>query len=297
MTQRRMVWVAFALACLAQLAFASSSMWQAESTLHRGTLHYFRTDPVDPVDPFRGRYVALAFRSSRVPLAEGAALAKGETAYVELGVGDQGNATLERAHAAAPEADHLALPVERADGTGVFVRLPFERYYAEEGRAIEIDRQRWRTGARFRVGVRVLDGHGVIESLELAEVPAPLLPGELLRPDPDAPLPEGLFEALRKSLTPWDVEGCRARGCLLFEVDLDRRFSPEFAFLDADAEMSYWLGLNGAWRRSGRLLPSQRGTVEARELLEWLRVGGASSAEAPVRDLLIGERTWGVYPP
>ncbi len=294
MTRERILWGVFALACLAQLAFASSSMWQAESALRRGTLHTFRTDPVDPVDPFRGRYVALTFRTDQVPVAEGATFERGETAWVELGVDAEGYARLVRAHAGPPDADHLSLPVLGGDASQVTVQLPFDRYYAEEERALEIDRQRWRAGGRFRVGVRVLDGRGVIESLELAEVPMPLLASDLLRPDPEAPLPDGLFDSLRASLRPGEEQACRKARCVLFEVDLDRRVSPEFVFQDPDGTLWYWLDTAGRWRRVGWLISPDAGPMAPQELLLALRESGAGSADPLVRDLRVGERTWAV---
>jgi uncharacterized membrane-anchored protein len=39
-----------------------SRIWKYESALRRGKLHRFRTQPVDPYDAFRGRYVTLSFR-------------------------------------------------------------------------------------------------------------------------------------------------------------------------------------------------------------------------------------------
>jgi len=38
-----------------------SIIWKYENTLRHGTLYKFRTQPVDPYDAFRGRYVTLAF--------------------------------------------------------------------------------------------------------------------------------------------------------------------------------------------------------------------------------------------
>ena len=292
MKARSVVWGVFVLACLAQLAFASSAMWRGETTLRGGTLYHFRSDPVDPVDPFRGRYVALAFARTRVPRAEGADLDVGATAYVELAVDDEGMARLERAQAAAPAADHLALPVLATDATAVFVQLPFERYYAEEERALEIDRQRWQAGARFVVGVRVLDGRGVIESLRLGGSPTPLEADQILRPDPEAPLPEGLFEAIRAALPLAEREGCRSRGCVLFEVDLDREAGQEFVFVHPMGALSYWVGTGPGWRWAGRLVTANHERVEPKALLEALRATGAESAEPALRDLRVGDRTW-----
>src|SRR5205085_8475834 len=53
--------IVFVLVALAQLAAPGSLIWKRENTLRKGSVWKFRTAPVDPVDAFRGRYVALQF--------------------------------------------------------------------------------------------------------------------------------------------------------------------------------------------------------------------------------------------
>lgn len=54
-------WLLFALLCVAQWAVPLAMVQRAERTLSEGTAYRFRTAPVDPADPFRGRYVTLDF--------------------------------------------------------------------------------------------------------------------------------------------------------------------------------------------------------------------------------------------
>jgi len=53
--------IVFVLVAFAQLAVPGSLIWKREHTLRQGNVWKFRTAPVDPVDVFRGRYVALHF--------------------------------------------------------------------------------------------------------------------------------------------------------------------------------------------------------------------------------------------
>ena len=41
----------------------ASTIYKRESVLHHGRVFKFQTAPVDPVDAFRGRYVALSFQA------------------------------------------------------------------------------------------------------------------------------------------------------------------------------------------------------------------------------------------
>ncbi len=51
----------FGAVALLQIGVAGSMVWQHATTLRSGRVWKFRTAPVDPVDAFRGRYVALRF--------------------------------------------------------------------------------------------------------------------------------------------------------------------------------------------------------------------------------------------
>ncbi len=51
----------FGAVALLQIGVAGSMVWQHATTLTAGRVWKFRTAPVDPVDAFRGRYVALRF--------------------------------------------------------------------------------------------------------------------------------------------------------------------------------------------------------------------------------------------
>ena len=59
MTRRWLVPAAFAALCLVQAAVPVSMIARYERTLHGGTAFKVRAAPVDPVDPFRGRYVVF----------------------------------------------------------------------------------------------------------------------------------------------------------------------------------------------------------------------------------------------
>jgi uncharacterized membrane-anchored protein len=295
MKSRSVLWVVFAATCAAQLAFARGSLWRGETTLRSGAVYRFLTAPVDPVDPFRGRYVRLAFQPALVPVAGGAELSAGDTAYVELGVDEEGFGELVRAHGSPPAADHLALAVHGASESLVTVQLPFERFYAEEGRAMQIDRERWRAGGRFAVTVRVKDGHGVVESLALGEAPVPFTLDDVLRPDPSRPLPAGLAAALVERMSPNEARACRENGCLLFEVDLDPEIEHEFVLRYGNASMYYWREDPRGFIRLGILQPRGRvGTPSIDSLLEGLRASGARAVNPPLPDLRIGELSWEV---
>ena len=59
----------FVLVAVIQLAVAGRAIVISELTLRSGEVYRFRIQPVDPVDAFRGRYVAVRMAENRAPVA------------------------------------------------------------------------------------------------------------------------------------------------------------------------------------------------------------------------------------
>ena len=161
---------------VAQLAVPAWMIAGRELVLRHGTVWRFRSAPIDPADPFRGRYVALSFEQRSVPVPEGLEIARGDRVYVPLSEGADGFAELGAARREPPEdGDFLRLRVHRSftdeDGSRRGrVALPFDRLYLEESiapRAEELFRALRRTDETVPAWavVRVHDGRAVLEDV------------------------------------------------------------------------------------------------------------------------------------
>jgi uncharacterized membrane-anchored protein len=178
----------------AQLTAAAWSIARYEMTLANGSIYKVKTVPVDPADPFRGRYVAIQpvlpapqrLSPEIVALLDQAGSfrpnTERKTAYVVLGSDAEGFAQVVEVVAEPPRAgDYLKIasvrlrPIQPAEQgrQPEFVRdivLPFDRYYMGETAAPAAE-QRYRETARRGddidtwVTVRVRNGIGVIEGL------------------------------------------------------------------------------------------------------------------------------------
>jgi uncharacterized membrane-anchored protein len=175
----------FALVCLAQLAAPVSLIAKHEQTRANGSLWRFQTAPVDPDDPFRGRFVRLSFAVEReaVPFAETGFVyvAHGRRMYAELAAGHDGYARLVRLHEHRPSSVEYVdvftremRQQEEGEGSApvaVFVRLPFDRYYLPEDVAPAVEREyaeaSRKAQANTYVEVRVRDGHAALVGLVL----------------------------------------------------------------------------------------------------------------------------------
>lgn len=164
----------FVLLCLAQLAAAASGIARFERTLSEGASYRFRCAPVDPEDPFRGRYVQLRFAGTEVEIPLPAGGSASGKVYALLGVDPSGFAVVTELRAEAPASgDYLYVSgwsTGSVQGNVTRLSLPFDRYYMEESKAPAVEaayRQATRRGGEVDawVTLRVLDGLGVIEQL------------------------------------------------------------------------------------------------------------------------------------
>lgn len=155
-----------------QLAVPVSMIVSREATLERGTTYRFKTQPVDPYDAFRGRYVQLGFVDTAARIPEGVDVKARQWIYVPLEVDDEGFARLGPVAASRPDSDHLRVRTRSVNGTTAKVILPFDRYYMEEHSAPEAERLYRRGGPRPAwVTVAVRRGRAVIEELYVDGMP------------------------------------------------------------------------------------------------------------------------------
>ena len=156
--------------CLLQVLVPASMIGRREATLHSGTAYRFKTRPVDPYDPFRGKYVALNFEEQSAS-TDGTEIKRGQRLFVEVAEGADGFAKLGKAGRKRPErGDYIRVRANYSiGGNTISVHLPFDRYYMNEKRAPEAERAYWEsnraTNRNTYALVKVLDGMAVTEGL------------------------------------------------------------------------------------------------------------------------------------
>jgi uncharacterized membrane-anchored protein len=165
--------VAFVLVAAAQLAVPLSSIVVHERTLEEGRPWRFRTGPVDPIDAFRGRYVALAFPAAREVVELPADVQVGDPLFAVLAPDADGFARFERFERRLPDVDAVPVHVTWVGGDGRgSVEVPFDVYYLPEDLEPEAQAFRDESGARTAWAVvRVRRGRAVIEDLVVDGVP------------------------------------------------------------------------------------------------------------------------------
>ncbi|MBW7907813.1 MAG: GDYXXLXY domain-containing protein [Kiritimatiellae bacterium] len=160
-----------------QLAVPALMVQGRERTLREGEAFRFRTQPVDPYDAFRGRYVALSAEqftiNSDMPMKKRGGR---ERVYASLTTDADGYGAVSSVSRDAPTTGAYIRATVWSVGDGkVLVRLPLERFYLPEDEAPAAEAA-YRTansrGARAAdIVVRVRKGDAVIEDLLIEGTP------------------------------------------------------------------------------------------------------------------------------
>lgn len=185
------IFIAFAAMVLLQLGLPLRTVIQHEWALLYGEVFKFKTRPVDPNDPFRGKYVALSFTGLESVLSQekikalGPDIYSGQQVYLIIEKDDTGYAravdvsltppNTEQAYFSAVVDQFYTNHVEEAI---IRLRYPFDRFYLEESKAPRADERYAEANRRdsmevyaevhIRKGIAVL-ADVVIDGLSLIE--------------------------------------------------------------------------------------------------------------------------------
>ena len=173
-----------------QLFFPGKMIFQSEKALHDGSTFNFTTIPVDPNDPFRGKYITLRYAASSFKTDDIDGYAEGLNVYVTLEEGANGRAAVSDISFDEPTEtpDYVKAKITRVrvNSEGIqHVRFqyPFDRYYLNEKVASEIE-DMYRQATRddydntYAV-VRVRKGRAVFEDVMIQGKSIETLVGEL----------------------------------------------------------------------------------------------------------------------
>ncbi len=136
-------WIGFMMIIAAQWYVPGNMILEKERVSRKGVLVKFQTAPVDPHDPFRGKYVSLSFRENAFRQANGTTFSSGQKIFVLLKEDQNGYATIKSISATKPDKGNLflkALVNYAAEDGMVHIQYPFDRFYMNEYKAPEAER-------------------------------------------------------------------------------------------------------------------------------------------------------------
>ena len=127
----------FVIVALVQISLPAKMILDMEDVINNGREFHFETAPIDPNDPFRGKYIDLNFTDDFI-LSKDSSWMYGDEIYVSIRTGDDGFAEIEGVSRTEPQgtSDYIKTQVSYFDTEGkLYVEFPFDVYYMEESKA------------------------------------------------------------------------------------------------------------------------------------------------------------------
>lgn len=171
--KNRLIIGLFLALSIIQIITPLSMIMRREHVLKAGEQLKFKTEPVDPYDAFRGRYIALGFEERHAPAKKEVKLSRGQAVYAIIATDSQGFARFSAVETSRPHGKpYIRVRVYTVYDNKVLLDLPFDRYYMEEAAAPAAERIYREHTDRSRqeayVTVRIKDGFAVIDGLYVA---------------------------------------------------------------------------------------------------------------------------------
>jgi uncharacterized membrane-anchored protein len=141
----------FIVMCLAQWLVPGKMIYDSERVIDEGVLYKFKTRPIDPSDPFRGKYITLNFDATSLTLPDSANWQGGEEVFVTFTIDSAGFATPSGIYREEPDTESYLKTTVNYFNTynhyEVFFNLPFDRFYLEESKASQAEQLYWQAQA------------------------------------------------------------------------------------------------------------------------------------------------------
>ncbi|WP_082106828.1 GDYXXLXY domain-containing protein [Kordia zhangzhouensis] len=135
------IYLLFSIMVIAQIAVAGQIVYKYERTIASNNMYKFKTAPIDPNDPFRGKYIALRYEINSFATTDDD-WEYDQKAYVYISKDEDGFAVLETvSKTLLPNTDFDYIEVDNLNyySGKVHFELPFNRYYMEESKAYDAE--------------------------------------------------------------------------------------------------------------------------------------------------------------
>ena len=179
---KKTILIIFIFAAIAQLAVPISMIYKKEFVSKGGEIYKFQTRPIDPYDPFRGKYITLNFDRKPIEVENTEEWENGEMAFFTIKKDSLGYAEVFGISKSKPKnGDFLKMKVyiyHRGNiGKTISYTLPFDRFYMNEDGALnaEIEYKKANRNSNKENAyaiVKILDGEHVLEDVIIGGVSA-----------------------------------------------------------------------------------------------------------------------------
>ena len=172
--------IGFGIVCLflVQIYVPIDMISEKENVLNKGKVYKFKTAPIDPIDPLRGKFVLLSFEENTFEVDTSLDWNQNQKIYLRLKENKEGFAEIASIEQEEPDSDdYLKAKVKYQPYNTTYIQIeyPFDRFYMEEKKAYPAEklyRNFRRDPSQIAYAtVSVLDGDAVLENLFINDVP------------------------------------------------------------------------------------------------------------------------------
>lgn len=177
MNTKKILIAAFSFMVLSQWCVPFFMIRDTEQVLKNGTAYKFRTVPIDPNDPFRGKYMTLNFLDNSVKVEDIREWHNGQTAYALVGKKDD-YAYVKSIQKYAPlHSEYFKVEIDYTvpdtNSQRVILRFPFNKYFMNESKAPiaeDLYRKRLMDTSTFAYAVvYIRDGISVLSDVKIGD--------------------------------------------------------------------------------------------------------------------------------
>ena len=172
---------AFLILALIQWAVPGKIIWEKNEVLEKGKAYKFKTEPVDPTHPFKGKYITLNFSESSFTDTINRNLVGNDNIYLILSTDHRGFASIKDLSLREPKGNNGYIKAtvyyasKEKDSITVHFRYPFDEFYMEEYKAPKAENI-YRESTRDSLNttyalVKIRNGDGVIENVFINDTP------------------------------------------------------------------------------------------------------------------------------
>ncbi|TMM58720.1 hypothetical protein FEE95_04625 [Maribacter algarum] len=160
-----------------QLFVPAQMIYQQEDTLHTGTAYKFKTQPIDPSDPFRGKFIVLNYEMDSFATDEEGWDDFSGNVFVYLKTDAAGFAAVKHVSKTLMDTsdDYVIAESRYNRNNRVNFDLPFDRFYMNENKAYDAEisvREAQVDTTKICYGlVFVKDGTAVLDNVFIDDTP------------------------------------------------------------------------------------------------------------------------------
>ena len=124
---------------MAQLFVPSQMIYNQEDILNTGKIVKFQCEPIDPNDPFRGKYITLNFKENRIKVKNFKNWNSNETVYAKIETSKDGFAKIKSISRTEPTDNSIYLKLKinyiaEYEDNKIYFDFPFNRFYMNENK-------------------------------------------------------------------------------------------------------------------------------------------------------------------